>query len=86
MEQPIIDALAHRLERLEREYRRWKRRRDSRVAGKHRCFPAPYEPYVRLAPHTAQAFTNAPRGTRPLRARPRAVSWLARIVSGYSPA
>jgi len=37
----------------------------SRVAGKHCCVPAPSEPYVRLAPHTAQAFTNAPLGTRP---------------------
>jgi hypothetical protein len=38
----------------------------SRVAGKPRDFPAPSERDVRVAPHPAQAFTNAPRGTRPL--------------------
>src|SRR5262245_24415435 len=35
-----------------------------RVAGRHYCLPAPSEPYVIVAHHTAQAFTNAPRGTR----------------------
>jgi hypothetical protein len=43
---------------------------DSRVAGKHRCFPAPSELHVTVARHAAQAFTNAPRGTRPLWQRP----------------
>src|SRR5580704_14397501 len=38
----------------------------SRVAGKHRYFPAPSELDVRVDPHPAQALTNAPRGTRPL--------------------
>src|SRR5512135_190762 len=38
----------------------------SRVAGKYCYFPAPSELDVRVAPHPAQAFTNAPRGTRPL--------------------
>src|SRR4051812_48845254 len=38
----------------------------SRVAGKHCCFPAPSELHVTVARHAAQAFTNAPRGTRPL--------------------
>src|SRR5260370_41215756 len=37
-----------------------------RVAGKYCYFPAPSELDVRVAPHPAQAFTNAPRGTRPL--------------------
>src|SRR5271157_4875426 len=37
-----------------------------RVAGRYCYLPAPSEPYLRLAPHTAQAFTNAPCGTRPL--------------------
>src|SRR4029077_9777195 len=36
-----------------------------RVAGKHYCFPAPSELHVTVARHAAQAFTNAPRGTRP---------------------
>jgi hypothetical protein len=36
-----------------------------RVAGKHCDFPAPSEPDVRVAPHPAQVFMNAPRGTRP---------------------
>src|SRR6202165_5821397 len=36
------------------------------VAGKYCYFPAPLELDVRVAPHPAQAFTNAPRGTRPL--------------------
>ena len=38
----------------------------SRVAGKHCYFPAPSELHVTVARHAAQAFTNAPRGTRPL--------------------
>src|SRR3984893_18275289 len=38
----------------------------SRVAGKYCYVPAPSELDVRVAPHPAQAFTNAPRGTRPL--------------------
>ena len=42
----------------------------SRVAGKHCCFPAPSELHVTVARHAAQAFTNAPRGTRPLWQRP----------------
>jgi hypothetical protein len=42
----------------------------SRVAGKHCCFPAPSELHVTVARHAAQAFTNAPRGTRPLVPRP----------------
>src|SRR5580693_4639068 len=39
---------------------------DSRVAGRYCYVPAPSELDVRVAPHPAQAFTNAPRGTRPL--------------------
>src|SRR5262245_41944914 len=38
-----------------------------RVAGKYCYLPAPSELDVRVASHPAQAFTNAPRGTRPLR-------------------
>jgi len=37
-----------------------------RVAGKYCYFPAPTELDVRVAPHPAQVFTNAPHGTRPL--------------------
>src|SRR5262249_25060669 len=36
-----------------------------RVAERHYCLPAPSEPYVIVSHHTAQAFTNAPHGTRP---------------------
>jgi hypothetical protein len=46
------------------------RRIARRVAGKHCCFPAPSERHVTVARHAAQAFTNAPRGTRPLWQRP----------------
>ena len=38
----------------------------SRVAGEPFDFPAPSELDVRVAPHPAQVFTNAPRETRPL--------------------
>src|SRR5208337_3721700 len=37
-----------------------------RVAGKYCYFPAPSELDVRVAPHPAQAFTNAPCRTRSL--------------------
>src|SRR5271157_1340254 len=37
-----------------------------RVAGRYCYLPAPSEPYLRLSPHTAQAFTKAPCGARPL--------------------
>src|SRR5262249_25579559 len=37
-----------------------------RVAGRYCYLPAPSELDVRVAPHPAQAFPNAPRGTRPL--------------------
>jgi hypothetical protein len=43
---------------------------DSRVAGKHCCFPAPSELHVTVSRHAAQAITNAPRGTRPPWQRP----------------
>src|SRR5208337_5579382 len=36
----------------------------SRVAGRYCYLPAPSELDVRVAPHPAQAFTNAPCGTR----------------------
>src|SRR5262249_32835486 len=36
----------------------------SRVAGGHYWPPAPSEPYGRVFPHTARAFTNASRETR----------------------
>src|ERR1700732_5002059 len=36
-----------------------------RVAGRYCYLPAPSELDVRVAPHPAQAFTNAPCGTRP---------------------
>ena len=53
--------------------RSWRRRCrgvSSRVAGRYCYLPAPSELDVRVAPHPAQAFTNAPRGTRPLWQRP----------------
>src|SRR5262249_5137797 len=34
------------------------------------CRSLPSEPYVRLSPHTAQAFTNVPHGTRNLPSNP----------------
>src|SRR5271157_2675060 len=37
-----------------------------RVAGRYCYLPAPSELDVRVAPHPAQAFTNAPCGTRSL--------------------
>jgi len=42
----------------------------SRVAGKYCYVPAPSELDVRVAPHPAQVFTDAPRGTRPLWQQP----------------
>ncbi len=35
-----------------------------RVAGKYCHFPAPFELDVRVSPHPARAFTNAPCGAR----------------------
>ncbi len=37
-----------------------------RVAGKYCHFPAPFELDVRVSPHPARAFTNAPGGARSL--------------------
>src|SRR5271157_4854176 len=37
-----------------------------RVAGKYCYFPAPLELDVRVSPHPARAFTNAPCGARSL--------------------
>src|SRR3954449_7848088 len=37
-----------------------------RVAGRYYSLPAPSELHVTVSRHAAQAFTNAPRGTRPL--------------------
>ena len=48
-----------------------------RVAGKYCYFPAPSELDVKVSLHPAQAFTNAPRGARPLFVRP-SRTWICR--------
>jgi tRNA(fMet)-specific endonuclease VapC len=54
----LAGAIDGDLERVGRPIGRCDRGSDSRVAGKHCCFPAPSERHMTVARHAAQAFTK----------------------------